>query len=89
MQTLCLVYIMLTQLQNAERVSSVWDVYMNQSLKDDNENDFQVFSHREIKIPVIYQSLSCLPSPLLSNHGPSLLKLANCSARLLYVLITK
>ena len=40
MQTLCLVHIMLAQLQNAEGVNSAWDVHIKQSLKDDNENHF-------------------------------------------------
>jgi len=35
MQTLCLVHIMLTQLLNAERVNSVWGVYMENGLKND------------------------------------------------------
>ena len=42
MQTLYLVHVMLTQLQNAERINSVWDAYMEHCLKDDNKNHFHI-----------------------------------------------
>ena len=77
MQTLCLVHIMLTQLQNAERVNSVWDVYVEHSLI---KTTFRFFSPQGNK-DSSHQSVS-----LQCHHHhrvimwPSLLKLANCSA---------
>ena len=47
MQTLCLVHIILTQLQNAERVNSVWDVYREHGLKTDNKTTFRFFLARK------------------------------------------
>ena len=68
-QTLRLVHIILTQLQNAKRVNSVWDAYMEDSLKDDNKTIFRFLSHQEIKILVVsHQSVSSIPSPLSSHH---------------------
>ena len=64
---------MLTQLQNAERVNSVWDVYMEDSLKDDNKTTFTFLSHhKEIKISIashqVVSHVSSIPSPSMRHH---------------------
>jgi len=59
---------MLTQLQNAKRVNSAWDVHMEHNLKDDNKNHFQVSFLPDSG----YQPSACLSSmssPSLSHHA--------------------
>ena len=67
MQTLSLVHIMLTQLQNAERVNSVWDVRMEHGLKDDNKNHFQD-SFSPGNKDSDYQPSTCLSSMPYHHH---------------------
>ena len=61
---------MLTQLQNAERVNSVWDVYIEHSLKDNKNHLLQVSFSPGNKDSGYYSSscLSSMPSPLLIYH---------------------
>ena len=60
----------LTQLQNAERVNSVWDVYIEHSLKD-NKNYLLQVSFSPGNKDSGYHSSSCfssMPSPSLIHH---------------------